>query len=119
MKRRPLPKLESRSYALLQALIAGPGTFYQICERAGFDIEEAGMENRLRMILARGIQVHVRVSGTLYELKDASRDALLGIKSAPQGQVATPHFRGVAGAMPVLVVRRQASQTLRMSARVA
>ncbi|WP_426076493.1 hypothetical protein [Janthinobacterium sp. PSPC3-1] len=106
MKRLPLPKPDSRSYALLQALIAGPGTFYQIAERAGFDIEEAGIEHRLRMIFARGIQGHVRVSGILYELKDASRDAMLGIKPPPQGQVAAPHFRGVAGAMPVLVVRR-------------
>lgn len=106
MKRLPLPKPESRSYALLKALITGPGTFYQIAERAGFDIEEAGIEHRLRMIFARGIQGHVRVSGILYELKDASRDAMLDIKPPPQGQVAAPHFRGVAGAMPVLVVRR-------------
>ena len=106
MKRLLLPKPDSRSYALLQALIAGPGTFYQIAERAGFDIEEAGIEHRLRMIFARGIQGHVRVSGILYELKDASRDAMLGIKPPPQGQVAAPHFRGVVGAMPVLVVRR-------------
>ena len=110
MKRLPLPKPASRSYALLQALIAGPGTFYQICERAGFDIEEAGMESRLRMIFARGIQGHVRVSGILYELKDASRDAMLGIKPTSQGQVAAPHFRGVVGAMPVLVVRRAAAE---------
>ncbi len=110
MKRLPLPKPESRSYALLQALIAGPGTFYQIAERAGFDIEEAGMENRLRMIFSGGIQGHVRVSGILYELKDASRDAMLGIKPPPQGQIAAPHFRGVVGAMPVLVVRRQAAE---------
>lgn len=106
MKRILLPKPGSRSYVLLQALIAGPGTFYQVCERAGFDIEEAGMEIRLRMIFSRGIQGHVRTSGILYELKDASLDAMLGIKPAPQGQVAAPHFRGVATAMPVLVVRR-------------
>lgn len=106
MKRILLPKPGSRSYVLLQALIAGPGTFYQIAERAGFDIDEAGIEHRLRMIFARGIQRHVRVSGILYELKDASRDAMLGIKPPLQGQVAAPHFRGVAGAMPVLVVRR-------------
>lgn len=110
MKLLPIPKPESHSYSLLQALIAGPGTFYQVCERAGFDIEEAGMEHRLRMIFARGIQGHVRVSGILYELKDASRDAMLGIKPAPQDQVATPHFRGVAGDMPVLVVRHQEVQ---------
>ena len=109
MKRILLPKPGSRSYALLQALIAGPGTFYQIAERAGFDIEEPGIENRLRMIFARGIKGHVRVSRIQYELKDASRDAMLGIKPPPQGQVAAPHFRGVAGAMPVLVVRRQAA----------
>ena len=110
MKRLPLPKPGSCSYALLQALIAGPGTFYQIAERAGFDIEDAGIEHRLRMIFARGIKGHVRVSGILYELKDASRDAMLGIKPPPQGQIAAPHFRGVVGAMPVLVVRRQAAE---------
>ena len=109
MKRILLPKPGSRSYMLLQALIAGPGTFYQIAERAGFDIEEAGIEHRLRMIFARGIQGHLRVSGILYELKETSRDAMLGIKPVLQGQVAAPHFRGVAGAMPVLVVRRQAA----------
>ncbi|MBW3498846.1 hypothetical protein [Janthinobacterium sp. NKUCC08_JDC] len=110
MKRLPLRKLDSRSYALLQALIAGPGTFYHIAERAGFDIEEAGIEHRLRIIFARGIQGHVRVSGILYELKDASREAMLGIKPVQQGQVAAPHFRGVAGAMPVLVVRRNPAE---------
>jgi len=110
VKRILLPKPGSRSYVLLQALIAGPGTFYQIAERAGIDIEEPGIEHRLRMIFARGMQGHVRVSGILYELKDASRDAMLGIKPAPQGQVAAPHFRGVVGAMPVLVVRRVAAE---------
>lgn len=109
MKRLPLPKPESRSYALLQALIAGPGTFYQIAERAGFDIDEAGMESRLRMIFSRGIQGHARLDGIMYVLKEASRAALLGIQAEPAGQVAAPHFRGVAGAMPVLVVRRQAA----------
>ncbi|OEZ70775.1 hypothetical protein JAB5_27950 [Janthinobacterium sp. HH103] len=110
MRRLPLPKPSSRSYALLQALIAGPGTFYQIAERAGFDIEEAGMESRLRMIFSRGIQGHARLDGIMYVLKEASRAALLGIQTAPAGQVAAPHFRGVAGAMPVLVVRRQVAE---------
>ena len=109
MKGNILPTADFRAYGMLQALTAGPGKPYQVCERAGFDIEESGMENRLRMIFSSGIQGHVRVSGTLYELKDASRDAMLGIKPPPQGQVATPHFRGVVGAMPVLVVRRQAA----------
>lgn len=110
MKRLPLPKTDSRSYALLQALLAAPGTFYQVCERAGFDIEEAGMESRLRMIFSRGIQGHARLDGIMYVLKEASRAALQGIQTAPAGQVAAPHFRGVAGAMPVLVVRRQAAE---------
>lgn len=105
MKRLSLPKPESRSYALLQTLIAGPGTFYQIAERAGFDIEEAGIEHRLRVVFSHGIQGHVSVSGILYELKDASRDAMLAIKPALAGQVAAPHFRGVAGAMPALELR--------------
>ena len=108
MKRHRLPRPDSRSYALLQTLVARPGTFYQIVERAGFDIEATGMEQRLRLIFTNGIQHHVRQDGIMYEIKEASRDAMLGMKpaAAPAGQVAAPHFRGVAGAMPVLVVRR-------------
>lgn len=105
-----LPKQGSRSYALLQALLAGPGTFYQICERAGFNIEEAGMEHRLRMIFSRFIQGNVRLVGIRYVLKDASRAALMGAELEQPGQVATPHFRGTAGAMPVIVVRRPAAE---------
>jgi len=85
MKRLPLPKPESRSYALLQALIAGPGTFYQIAKRAGFDIEATGMEQRLRLILTNGIQAHGRLDGIMHELKDASNDAFVGIKTPTQG----------------------------------
>lgn len=103
-----LPKQGSRSYALLQAMLAGPGTFYQICERAGFDIEEAGMEHRMRMIFSRFIQGNVRQVGILYVLKDASRAAVLGVEPEQPGQAATPHFRGTVGAMPVVVVRRPA-----------
>ena len=105
-----LPKQGSRSYALLQALLAGPGTFYQICERAGFDIEEAGMEHRLRMIFSRFILGNVRQLGIRYVLKDASRAALLGSEPEQPGQVATPHFRGTVGAMPVVVVRRPTAE---------
>jgi len=100
-----LPKQGSRSYALLQAMLAGPGTFYQICERAGFDIEEAGMEHRLRMIFSRFIQGNVRLVGIRYVLKDASRALLLGAEPEQPGHVATPHFRGTVGVMPILVVR--------------
>lgn len=112
MKRPRLPHPNSRSYALLQALVARPGTFYQVVERAGFDIEATGMEQRLRLIFTNGIEAHVRLDGIMYEIKEASRDAMLGIKhaAAPAGQVAAPHFRGVTGAMPVLVVRRQAAE---------
>ncbi|WP_219117098.1 hypothetical protein [Janthinobacterium sp. UMAB-56] len=105
-----LPKQGSRSYALLQAMLAGPGTFYQICERAGFDIEESGMEHRLRMIFSRFIQGNVRLIGIRYVLKDASRAALMGAGPEQPGQVATPHFRGTVGAMPVVVVRRPAAE---------
>ena len=91
-------------------MLAGPGTFYQICERAGFDIEEAGMEHRLRMIFSRFIQGNVRQVGIRYVLKDASRAALLGVEPEQPGEVATPHFRGTVGAMPVVVVRRTVAE---------
>lgn len=108
MKRPRLPHPNSRSYALLQALVARPGTFYQVVERAGFDIDATGMEQRLRLIFTHGIEHHMRQDGIMYEIKEASRDAMLGIKPAPApaGQVAAPHFRGATSAMPVLVVRR-------------
>jgi hypothetical protein len=108
MKRPRLPHPNSRSYALLQALVVRPGTFYQVVERAGFDIEATGMEQRLRLIFTHGIQRHVHQDGIMYEIKATSRDAMLGINPAPAdaGQVAAPHFRGAASAMPVLVVRR-------------
>lgn len=106
MKRVPLPKPGSRTYALLQALMAGPGTFYQLAERAGFDLEMPGVEGCLRLIFSRSIPGHARLDGIKYVLKEATRNALLGIEAPPGGQVATPHFRGSACAMPVRIVRR-------------
>lgn len=106
MNRVSLPKPESRTYALLQALMAGPGTFYQIAERAGFDLEAPGVEGCLRMIFSRSIPAHARMDGIKYVLKEATRHAMLGIDSVRAGQVATPHFRGTTHAMPVLIVRR-------------
>lgn len=110
MKRPRLPHPSSRSYALLQALVMRPGTFYQVVERAGFDIEATGMEQRLRLIFTHGIQHHVHQDGIMYEIKATSRCALLGILTAQAGQVAAPHFRGAAGATPVGVVRQPAAE---------
>lgn len=111
MKRPHLPHPSSRSYALLQALVMRPGTFYQVVERAGFDIEATGMEQRLRLIFTHGIQHHVHQDGIMYEIKATSRDAMLGINPAPAaaGQVAAPHFRGTTSPMPVVVVRRSSN----------
>ncbi|MDC8756242.1 hypothetical protein [Janthinobacterium fluminis] len=101
-----LPRINSRPYRLLQALLAGAGTFYQVCERAGLDIEQPGAEPLLRGLfegmLATGV---AKLDGILYSVTLRARLALEEPAVPACGQVAAPHFRGAAAAMPVLVVR--------------
>ena len=105
MKRLPLPKPDSRSYALLQALIAGPGTFYQICERAGFDLEESGMECNMRKHFASLLLAHIELNNITYTIKASTRQALQGKTAASACSMATAHHRGPSTPQPVTVVR--------------
>lgn len=102
-----LPRAGSRSAALLRTLLAGPGTFYQVCERAGIDIEPRGAEAALRELF-EGLTVTgmAKLDGICYAITLRAQLALESAAAPAAGQVAAPHFRGVPAVMPVLVIRR-------------
>jgi hypothetical protein len=105
------PAKGTRSHTLLVALQQGPGTFYQVCERAGFDIEDTRLEYALRKIFDRLIGGNARVVGIIYHLTDDARRALEPVNAvAPPyvGQVAGPAFRGTYHPSQVRIVRRAA-----------
>ena len=107
MTKPTIPLKGSRSYALLVALKKGSGTFYQICERAGFDIEEPGVEYALRRIFDRLIGGNARADGIFYSLTASARLALEAKTSPPPvGQVAGPAFRGTPHPATVFITRR-------------
>jgi hypothetical protein len=107
MSNPTIPAKGSRSHALLVAFQQGPGTFYQICERAGFDIEDSRLEVALRQIFDHMIGGNVRLSGITYHLTDEARLALGEAPPAPYvGQIAGPAFRGTAYTAPVRIARR-------------
>jgi hypothetical protein len=106
-----LPAKGTRSHTLLVVLQQGPGTFYQVCERAGFDIEDTRLEYALRKIFDRLIGGNARVVGIIYHLTDDARRALEPVAAtAPPyvGQVAGPAYRGTPHLMPVTIARRAA-----------
>ena len=104
-----LPKKTSRAFALLKVLLSAPGTFYQICERAGFDIEGRNAETTLRgdfdSMVAAGT---TNLNGIVYSISGRARIAMIAAEPAAPfvGQVAAPAYRGTPYAMPVHIVRR-------------
>lgn len=101
-----LPRIGSRGMALLQALLAGPGTPYKLCERSGLDADpeatEAMLRGALDTLLRNGA---AKIDDITYSITLHGRQALTKEVVAYVGQVATPHYRGPAMSMPVRVVR--------------
>lgn len=102
------PKFPGRltaAHALLTALLDGPGTFYQVCERAGIGIESARDEAVQRALFEALLTLgHASLSGITYSISRRARDALR--PPAPHvGQVAGPHHRGPCRGLP-LAARR-------------
>lgn len=88
------------SQALSQALLDGPATFYQLCERANVSIETEYAETVARVTVSGMISAGaMRFDGIM--LSTTTRAAPV----AHVGQVATSHHRGPSERMPVLVVR--------------
>lgn len=112
MTARLMPYVGSRPYLVLQALLAGPGTFYQICERAGLDIEEPGMEPCMRKHFGSLLLAHIELNNITYSIKASTRQALQAKPAASVCSVATAHHRGPSAPQPVTVVRRPAYDDL-------
>ncbi len=90
-----LPRIESREHMILKHLLVAPGTFYQISERADFDIEPAGTEASLRKIFDGMVQRGTAsLNGIMYSITPSARAALAPPGEQYVGQVATPHHRG-------------------------
>jgi hypothetical protein len=104
MKRLPPP--HATAARVLRALLAAPGTFYQICERAGLAIETDREERAQRSIFATLVDDgHARQSGLIYSLTSEAR-AELAPPAPYVGQAAGPAYRGIVYVAPALVVRR-------------
>ena len=105
---RKLPDPRHAAHKLLVAMLTGPGTFYQICERADIDVESKRVENGQRTLFDKLVDGgHAKYDGKTYSLTIAARDALS--PPAPYvGQVAGAAYRGPNCATPVTIVRRAA-----------
>lgn len=105
---RKLPDPRHAAHKLLSAMLAGPGTFYQICERADVDVESKRVENGQRALFDAMVDAgHAKFDCHVYSITIAARDALS--PPAPYvGQVAGPAYRGIAHFAPVTIVRRAA-----------
>lgn len=96
---RKLPDLRHAAHKLLTAMLAGPGTFYQICERADIDVESKRVENGQRALFDAMVDAgHAKFDGNAYSLTIAARVAslepedhdilrfMLGVKQSPRSQ---------------------------------
>lgn len=114
---RRLPPPNSAPHQLLLTLLAGPGTFYQICERAGWDIEAERNETTCRKHFATMIENgHGLLRGLIYSISHGASVALAP-PTPYAGEVAGPAFRGSEHIAPVRVVRRPAPDRRAVGAR--
>lgn len=104
MKKLPDPR--HAAHKLLTALLAGPGTFYQICERADIDVESKRAETGQRILFDGLVDGgHAKFVGITYSITSAARAAL--DPPAPYvGQVAGPAYRGAPNVGAVTIARR-------------
>lgn len=107
MMRTSLPRNPSRAYTLLKELLNGPGTMYQLCERAGIDLDDTDVAHRVRTLFAELLGGHATVDRITYTITERARIQFsLDSKVPFVGQVA--QARPMPMAMPVTVVRREA-----------
>lgn len=118
MKRtRFLPRADGRPYAILRMLIDAPGTFYQLCERAGIDLDQPSVECNMRQVFDNLLLAHIQLVGIVYTLNATTRQAMLAVETTQSIRpahvpttcsVAAPHYRGPSATQPVTIVRRAA-----------
>jgi hypothetical protein len=104
---RVLPNPRSGAHRLLTTLLAGPGTFYQICERADIDIEDDRAECIQRALFNDLVDArHAFLVGVTYAITTPARRALTPAPVA--GKVAGPAHRAATLHSPVVIARRAA-----------
>lgn len=102
-----LPPKKYTTYRILQSLLNGGGTFWQLCERLDIPTNTKRYEASARsMFDSLQICGHIYKVGIVYHISPATRSAL--VPPAPyHGQVAGPRYRGPNQAMPVTIYRRE------------
>src|SRR5471030_2086990 len=102
-----IPQKHTRAFSLLAELMRGPGTFYQLCERAALSIESKTDERNVRHALDTLHRTGAaRLSGVTYSITDRARAAMGGPSAPWIGQIAGPAYRGTPTCFPVKIVRR-------------
>ena len=105
---RKLPDTHRAARKLLHTLAAAPGTFYQVCERAEYDIETDRGERIMRSVFNSLVDTgHITFDGLTYTITIAAR-AIIAPPAPFVGQVAGPAFRGTPYVAPVKITRRAA-----------
>jgi hypothetical protein len=105
---RKLPDRHRTARKLLHTLAAAPGTFYQICERAEYDIDDDRTEKLMRIVFDSLVESgHAAYDGLTYTITDRAR-AEIAPRAPYAGQVAGPAFRGTIGHRLVKIARRAA-----------
>ena len=106
---RKLPEPSTGARKLLLALLDGPGTFYQICERLDIDIESKRAEYTQREFFNRLVEGgHAYMLDAItYSITTPARNILA--PAAPYvGQVAGPAYRREPQVSGVTIARRAA-----------
>lgn len=110
------PRKGSLPDQVLQTLLEAPGTFYQVCERIGVDLEQPGVTPRMREIFGNLMLSFIKLDNITYSLTVTARQALQVKPGDATGSIAAPHYRGPSVALPVTVVRRPgANQTMEVA----
>ena len=105
---RKLPEPSTGARKLLVALLDGPGTFYQICERLDIDIESNRAEFIQRELFNRLVEGgHAYLVGLVYDITTPARNVLAPVKPYV-GQVAGPAYRREPQVSTVTIARRAA-----------
>lgn len=108
-----MPRRGQAPYLILQAALEAPGTFWQLCERAGVDVESRGDETRVRRLFESAVrQGHLKADGIIYSLTEPVRIRLAGKPIPYAGQVAGPAYRGTPHPAPVTIIRRPSIRSI-------
>lgn len=103
---KKLPDTNRAARKVLHTLAAAPDTFYQVCERAEYNIDDDRTEKLMRAVFDSLVDTgHAAYDGLNYSITTAAR-ATIAPPAPYVGQVAGPAFRGAIGHTAVKIARR-------------